>query len=137
MVERGAIRNVERYKQLIDFSGLIFERKITPTDIDLFLDFNGTEAILGEFKLQGKSLPYGQRRALNELLKDATNSGKHTLGFVAEHQTPPDQQINAATCLVVEYWSDKTPLWKPPKQPINVREMIDRWREWRINCPNS
>jgi hypothetical protein len=131
-MDRGTIYNIERYKQLLDFSGLQFERKITPTDIDLFLDFGGIEFVVGEFKVKGNSVPYGQRRALNEILQHLSIKGKtNAMGIIAEHQTPPDKMINACNCWVTEYWFDIARGWQPPKEPITVRKAIEQWREWQ------
>lgn len=132
---RGAIYNVERYKQLLDFSGLRFERNITPTDIDMFLDFGGKEFIVGEFKKTGNSMPYGQELALNQLLKNLSrNPRNEVLGFVAEHNTPVDQQINAASCYVAKVWRIREPKWLQPSRPITVKDLIDRWRDFCLDA---
>jgi hypothetical protein len=123
---RGEVRSIGRYKQLLDFSGLNFERNITPTDIDMFLDLGAAEFVITEYKLDGHSTPTGQRRALTELLKALSGSGI-ALGVVAVHSSPAHQMIDAARCIVVEYWSGGQ--WRTLGRKVTVRELIDRWRD--------
>lgn len=67
MVERGVIRNREYAKQLKDFSGLRYG-KITPTDIDGFLDFGDQLFVVVEGKHAGSAIQTGQRLALERLV---------------------------------------------------------------------
>jgi hypothetical protein len=124
---RGEIKYLERYKQLIDFSGLRYERNITPTDIDMFLDFGGKEFVIGEFKHAGAKIAYGQRLALEQLLI-GMNSKNPTLGIFAIHESHPSDLINAANCLVTKYWSQGS--WITPERDLTVRQVIDAWRKY-------
>lgn len=135
MIQRGAIRHKDRYLQakLLDFSGLQFERKITPTDVDLFVEFGNTEYIIGEFKLMGKGLDYGQRLALSNLLNTiASVQGKRVFGFVAEFNCPPGEEIQAANCTIAEYWHNPLNRWVKPSSVLSVKDGIELWRShWR------
>ena len=66
MTEPGIFRNREYAKQLKSFSGLRFG-KITPTDIDGFLDFGNNVYVFIETKHGDAPLPYGQKLALERL----------------------------------------------------------------------
>lgn len=128
--KRGEIFNLEKYKQakLLDFSGLQFERKITPTDIDLIIDFSNKEWVIGEFKTKGTDIPYGQKLCLERLCKNLTLQTKQVLGFIAFHQTSnPNQIIKASECIVTEIWYDNT--WKE-SSPRTVRDLIEKWRQY-------
>lgn len=130
-MDRGAIHCPERYKQLIDYSGLQFERKITPTDIDGFLEFGGDEYIYLEYKLKGKDLPYGQRLAFTRKFECLTRGGGQVLGVIAEHEIPPTVQIPAHLCSVKETWISPRG-WRSPNNQITVLDCIVRWRKyWR------
>lgn len=131
--ERGKIINLARYKQakLLDFSGLYFERKITPTDIDLIIDFGDKEWILGEFKTKGNDIPYGQRLCLERLLKSLLLNQKLVLGFIAFHETQDcNKIIDASECIVTEIWyNDK---WHK-SLPRTVKNLIEKWREFNLS----
>jgi len=120
MTERGKIRNREHAKQLKDFSGLKFG-KITPTDIDGFLDFGNTLFIIIEVKHGNTNLPYGQNLAFERLCDNLQNSGKHTYLLVATHNTEDD--IDVAKCKLVKYRHNKK--WELPKRNITIRKVID------------
>ena len=128
---RGAIYCPERYAQLLDYSGMAFERKITPMDFDFVLDFGGKELIIGEFKTKNKTLPYGQRRAITTVLLAAHRSGVKVLGFVARHDCPPDEMIPAHDCRVFEFFCPfQSMQWQQPQGDRRVKEFIDSWRVW-------
>ena len=63
---RGVIQNREAAKRINDFSGLRWGR-ITPTDIDLFLDFQNKVFIVGEGKTEGVPIKPGQGYALQRV----------------------------------------------------------------------
>lgn len=130
-MDRGAIHNLERYKQLLDYSGLQFERKITPTDIDGFMEFDGKEFIFLEYKLKGKDLPWGQRLAYTRLFEASTKGVVNVLGIIAEHETETNSQVPTHACYVKETWISPRG-WRSPNNPITVLDCIVRWRQyWR------
>lgn len=130
MKARGDIFNEARYKQVVSFVGLEFERKITPTDFDLVLDFDGKEIVIGEFKLFGNKLPYGQRLCITNTLEALFRSGVKTLGLIACHNVPPKERIIAATTIVYEIWFDPNKGWIPEHKGRTVRTVIDDWRKY-------
>jgi hypothetical protein len=121
---RGAIYNSDRAKQLRDFTGLQYG-KITPTDIDGFIDFGDKVFIFIETKLAGVDLPFGQRLALERLTDACAQAGKHTLAVIAVHQTLLDQQINVAAAQVSEVRFAGR--WIVLDRVYTVRETINRF----------
>ena len=126
---RGTIHSLERYKQLIDFSGLRFERNITPTDFDAAIDFGSKEWVLIEYKHKGNPLSSGQRRCLESALLAHQKSGIKALGIVANHSTEADEVIDGASCNVIEVWSNGQ--WRTPRVQRTVKETIDFWRSYQ------
>lgn len=123
---RGKIRNESFAKQLRDFSGLQFANKITPTDIDLFVEFNNRVFVIGEIKYSDTKLYYGQRLAL-ERLADCIGESKSVVLFIASHHNQAEETIPVADCPVKEYRFGKR--WIVPTRPFTVREFIDWFLE--------
>jgi hypothetical protein len=92
MFERGAIRDRARAEQGRDFTGLRYGR-ITPTDIDAFLDFRGKAFVFIEAKLIGAQCPWGQERAFERVCDASQRGGVESVYMLAEHNTPQDEQI--------------------------------------------
>lgn len=120
---RGIIRYRDRARQIKDFSGLRFERGITPTDIDCFVEFNNELFIFCELKHKGAEMPYGQRLSL-ERLSDAINkAGYKSIVLVAEHESPVGEDIPAHEAIVTEYRADGR--WTEPMGKKTLREAMD------------
>ncbi len=116
MVERGDMR--DRSKQIISYRDLRWG-KITPTDIDGFLDFGDKMFVYIEYKFGDTNIPYGQELALRRLV-DAT--GKPCILIHATHNFPPDKDIDGANAIVVQiYYKGK---WHPDGKRT-VKEVID------------
>ena len=95
-MERGRIVNRDRAKQLRDFSGLKFG-KITPTDIDMSMDFSGQVFIFAETKYKDTELTYGQRKHLEYLVE----ANKYpAVAYITEHENPPEIDIDMANTVV-------------------------------------
>jgi hypothetical protein len=111
MPERGVIRNRAFRQQINDFSGLRFG-KITPTDLDAFMDFHNKLFVFVEAKHHGAEMPYGQRLAL-ERVCDACHNPPHryAVAFLTRHDCEGD--IDFASTAVTRYrWNGK---WISPK----------------------
>lgn len=121
--ERGQIRNRERAKQLRDFTGLRWG-KITPTDIDCYVEFWDRLFVFAEAKGKGLYVPFGQRLALERLCDAVAETGRIAVQLVLDHDTPPEQDVDYGRCLVraVRYQRE----WKEPDNPITCREAIDK-----------
>ena len=126
MIERGKIRNRDFASTLRDFSGLKWGR-ITPTDIDAFLDFknkafvfieskhkNGIPAFFNEEKRNGQKL------ALERLVDSVSVPA---ILIVAEHSGEFGSDIELGSNSVIKYRSKK--LWLTPKKAISVRALIE------------
>lgn len=133
------IRDMERIKQVVDFSGLYFGEGKYPTDIDAFYDLGGELFIFIEAKLEGVSLPIGQKLGFGRLTDTCNKGGVKTIYLVAQHNTPKNQSIDLAAAMVVMFRS-KGMIWKPPIINRTVREAmleIIAWHEKEKHENNS
>jgi hypothetical protein len=126
--ERGKIRNREIAKQLRDYSGLRFG-KITPTDIDGFLDFGDKLFIFIETKYGSATLSYGQGLAFKRLCDACANAKRESILIIARHNTSKENDVDVSKAIVTFIRHNKQ--WK--KQPENktVRQMIDDIIKWK------
>jgi len=116
---RGRIRNREFASILRDFSGLRWG-KITPTDIDAFLDFGNKAFVFVESKFHKTSLQGGQKLALERLVDAAPMPA---ILIVAEHECEAGSDIELGNNNVVQYRLNKR--WRKPVKNISVRAAID------------
>lgn len=120
--QRGKIHTPNLAVQLRDFSGLRYGN-ITPTDIDSFLDFGDRLFVFIEGKLEGVSLPLGQRLALERLTDASVNVSRYAIGIICEHRNRIGA-IDFSQCIVVAYrWKKK---WNIPTIRYTVKEMVDK-----------
>ena len=120
---RGKITYRERAKKIRDFSGLIYANKITPTDIDLYIDFGNKAFVYGELKVEGTDLPFGQQLALEREHNNALLAGKRAIIIIGSHNTPCHIDIDVATCKVEKYRTGKE--WKTIN--CNIKQLIDKF----------
>lgn len=125
MAERGVIKNREYKQQIADFSGLQFG-KITPTDLDAFMDFNNKLFVFVETKFGNSQMQYGQRLAI-ERLCDACHAPPHrySVAFITKHQSNGD--IDFANTEVTRFrfcgeW------FTPQKEGATLREGIEAFK---------
>lgn len=130
--ERGIIQNRSFGKQIVDFKGLRWG-KITPTDIDGFLDFGNRHFFLIELKYNGAQLKRGQELAFERMIDNWNIKGKtvHAALIVASHNNAPPMDIDAAAAMVSKVYFGSPVGWREPNKPINLRDCIqfirDRW----------
>jgi hypothetical protein len=107
------IKNRAHMSQIKDFSGLRFG-KITPTDIDGFIDFGGKLFVFIEAKYGEAQLSFGQRLALERLV-DACHRppDRHSILFLVRHDSEKD--IDLAEARVTNVRIDG--VWTEPKLP--------------------
>ena len=128
---RGSIQFPDRARQLIDFSGLRYN-KITPTDIDGFIEYHDEAIVFMEFKYGNAELPYGQKLALERLCDSTQKSGKETVVFECEHNVDDcSKDIKAADAIVRRYRYKGH--WYPGKQ-ATVKEKLDSFISY-VNNP--
>ena len=120
MVERGVYQSVNRGRQLLRFDGFKIGN-ITPTDIDAHIDYHNIITIFFESKLFDKDVPYGQRLALERLVKDAKSARKRGVAMIVEHGViDPAQDVFLTDCAVREVFTTECMTWRPPKRKINA-----------------
>lgn len=125
MNERGKIKNPKRKQQINDFSGLIYG-KITPTDIDGLIEYKNKAYIFIEVKYNDALLPYGQKLALERLVKDTATNGKRSIAIIAQHDVSnTNESIFVSECKVRATFLDERNQWKIINQNISVKQCID------------
>lgn len=123
---RGVINNRDFKTQVADMSGLTFG-KITPTDLDAFMDFNNKLFVFVEAKHGASQMPYGQQLAI-ERLCDACHQppNRYAVAFVTSHNTRGD--IDFANTTVTKYrWGGK---WLTPQSMgATLVQGVNRFRQ--------
>ena len=129
---RGKIRNREYANQVKDYS-LLCWGKMTPTDIDGFLDFHNRIFVFLEVKQGSSSLSTGQRIAYENLANATDKSGIATLVLIAVHDKKNPSHYNEQGDILVDvlpiakyFWRRK---WRIPQHPETVRSAINRFLE--------
>lgn len=123
--QRGIIQNRARKQQIADMSGLRFH-KITPTDLDGFLDFDNRLFVFIEGKFIATPVLLGQQIAIDRLC-DACNNppNRFAIAIIADHSHPSDEDIDFAH-MTVRAWRFRGQWRKPMVQGTTVRQAIDR-----------
>jgi len=103
--------------------------KITPTDIDGFLDFGNKLFVFIEVKYGDAALPTGQRLALERICDACQKAGIVSVVAIASHDSAT-QDIDVAGAMVTRYRYDGK--WQnfKPGDGYTVRQFIDRMREF-------
>ena len=131
---RGNIKYLNRYKQLISYEGLERHRKITPTDTDGLIDYNGNAFIFLEGKLITKELDYGQKLAIENIINGLIESGKPSCCLVFRHNKNPDEMIIAKDCIVSEiYYQHKWRFYNTKTVLFYIQEFENHWRKMGIS----
>jgi hypothetical protein len=120
MDDRGKIRNRNHALQIKDFSRLRYG-KITPTDIDFYIDFGDKVSVLGELKHGNSELPVGQRLALERLVDDIQRGGKRAYGLISRHWTSGDIDVGLTEVSEFRYKYE----WKIPEREWLTVDFID------------
>lgn len=123
---RGKIRDKDKAMHVRDYSGLRYGR-ITPTDIDGFLDFGGTVFVFLEIKHGGSEPPRGQLLALERLCDACESATRKSYLIIASHSTPEDEEIDAANSIVIRVRCDKK--WYTRPENETVKQCIDAIRK--------
>lgn len=116
---RGKIRNRAYASQIRDFSGLRFG-KITPTDIDAFIEVGNEIFIFMESKHGYSPLPFGQKLALERLVDACFLAGKEAYLLLLSHDTKSD--IDFAECPVVQCRYRRK--WHATTEPMTAKQAI-------------
>ena len=128
------IRNSDRVKQAIDFTG-VQNGKIHPSDIDAVFEFDNKFLVLIEVKYKDALIPTGQRLLL-ERMADAwcANLGKKAAILKVSHSFKDDKKdVPLDKCEVTYVW-DMVGKWKQLDKPIPLVETLNRLGEyWKCN----
>lgn len=134
MLERGTYANPNRGKQLLRFDGMRYPDNITPTDIDAFIEFKNQILVFFEAKLKNKEVPLGQRLALERLVQNAKQAGKHAIAIIGEHDVEDTQKdVFLKDLNVREVYRSENLRWKPPKRPMKAKELADMYIRFYYN----
>lgn len=124
---RGKPHTPALLTQARDFSGLRYG-KITPTDVDAFIDFGDRLFVFIEAKLPNIELLRGQQLALERVTAASASARRYAVAIVCEHHNRSGV-IDFATCRVLRvYWQtgDKWEWRVPAIIGLTVRGVIDR-----------
>jgi len=148
MTSKSLIKNREAAKQINDFSGLSWG-KITPTDIDGFVEFGGKLFVCMECKYKNAEMGKGQKLALLRTSAAIHNPPKTYASLVlAKSEHPVEEDIDYANLDVAKVWfpgnipveitgdfkKDLQNLdahWKNTNK--NVKDLIDNMAKW-VEC---
>ena len=120
----ATITHDERARQLHLFLGMVWKRKISPMNIDYYQEFDDRLFIMGDGKLTGASLTMGTRIAIERGVDAWAESGRHAVGFIYTHDTPPDIDVLVKDCVVPKYrWQGE---WLDIENPPTVMSFINR-----------
>lgn len=126
MAERGVYEHPSRGKQLLRFDGMRFLDSITPTDIDALIEVRNQIVVFFEAKLKDKEVPFGQKLALERLVRNAGRAGKHAIAIIGEHNvTDPSEDVFLKDLLVREVFTTEQMQWRPPKRKLYAKEAAD------------
>jgi len=121
---RGYIRNIDAYKQVIDPTGM-FWGKISGCDIDYFYDFRDKVFVFIELKYRDAEMCMGQRMALERLCDACQCGGKQTILLLARHEAKMCDPVVLEHVPVSEYRYNGA--WHTPKSPVTVRNAMDEF----------
>lgn len=107
MGERGVIRNLTHFRQQGLFVDMRWD-KITPTDVDLFIDFQDKLFVFAEAK-HGSALPdVGQRLALERLCGASHNPPRRSaVGFIVSHEESGPTYLMRTALVTWVRWEGK------------------------------
>lgn len=118
--KRGTVQHDKRIRQLVRFSGIKYG-SITPTDIDMSLDYHKKLFVFCEFKLKGTEVLDGQKMHLEALVDGL---GQNAIAFICEHDIEDaSQDVIAADAIVKSYYYCGE--WTKAKNAKTVKWCID------------
>jgi len=127
MVKRGQIRNAAQAQQLRDFSDLCWG-KITPTDIDAYVEFGDRLFVFIEAKHSGAEMRYGQKLGLERLCDACGRAPKIAVLLLLWHDQKPQDVVFYGELPVVRF--RYRGLWRTPNRPVTAREFIDEMKKY-------
>ena len=129
MKSNGKIQSKERLCQIPVYEKLAFRIKNepyrgtqSPTDIDLYFEYQNNLAIIGEFKMEGARMPNGQRITLTRMVDALSHTYNGVYLIVATHSTPIMEPFYDASITRVRqvYFNGK---WQTPNKDVLFGDM--------------
>jgi hypothetical protein len=121
MPERGVIKNREYGAQVRDFSRLRIGN-ITPTDLDMLIEYHDKCFIFAETKFNNIALSLGQSLALERLCDACERAGKSSILFITTHSNGAGEDIDMDRTVVTAYrYRFK---WETPGKPIYLGDAV-------------
>jgi len=121
MPERGVIRNRERGSQIRDFSKLRIG-SITPTDLDMLIEYHNQCFVFCETKYNGNDLELGQSLAFERLCDACERAGKPSILFITTHGNEINEDIDMGMSVVASYRYKFR--WQTPPQPVLLKDAV-------------
>lgn len=122
---RGVIYSRDKKRRLNTFKNLTYG-KITPTDIDAFIDFNDKIFIIIEAKGKGVPVPTGQRIALERMLKKMSLGDSEAMVVIADViDGGMEDDVDLGLCFVREVWLVECKSLKKYSSEGTVKSVID------------
>lgn len=123
--ERGAIRNRRRRRQLVDMRRLRWGN-ITPTDIDLLIDYHDNSFVFAELKYLEANMEYGQKTAFVRNVDRIERSGARAVLLIATHTIEdPADDVPADLCIVRSRYEKRQ--WCPVDGSPTLLAVIDEF----------
>lgn len=125
-MDRGVIYNRDKKRRLNTFKNLTYG-KITPTDIDAFIDFGNKIFIIIEAKGEGVPVPTGQRIALERMLIKMSSDDSSAMVVIADVvDGDKDDDVDLGLCSVREVWlCNEKKVKKHCVSEASVKKVID------------
>lgn len=119
----GEINHPERFRQPVAFRGLVWG-SISPTDIDMAIDFKDRLFVFVEFKEGNKGVERGQLILFERLAERLEKTGTSVLLIIARHHTSHEELVMASEAIVSDWkWKGR---WWVQRDWVTVKELIDR-----------
>ena len=109
------IKNRTFISQIKDFSSLRFG-KISPTDIDAFLDFQNKLFIFIELKHGKPDLSFGQKLAIERLCDSCQSETRNSFAIIAVHASEADIDVGSAIVKSIRFKKE----WKQISGDLSV-----------------
>lgn len=122
------IKYRKRFNQPIVFNGLQ-DGVISPTDIDFCFEVDNKFLLIGECKVDGKSLTLGQRLVIERIVNSWKNSGRDKLaiGYFVTHNINAADDIVLADTNVKSVYFDGQWRAKNIKFKESIQILSDKW----------
>jgi len=118
------IRNREHMRSIVNFDNMTFG-KITPMDLDAFMEFNNKLYIFIETKYLDAQMPFGQQLALERFCDMCYETGKQSFVFLTSHVD--HDEIDLGNSLVSKYrWKKQ---WHEPNSRITLHDAVLKLKE--------